>query len=291
MLNNFNLKNSQVGFINLVYNLKILSMSVLKNLRTYLYVLIFPIVVITFIIFYRVSATSTTINPTTVTAILLIQPFTVIFLVNITISEWKNSVFLKRIHSAGVSKLNFLTSIFVFNFILGYIAFILCSTYTFLITGSFLTTSNGGFLKILLDTITVKVVIGILLSAGFIIVTSILLGTIISGIIKSVAFSQTITAIYVILAIAFSDIIMPPEIFAIQPFLIKISYLFPYKHNVWAGLLLVADNSGKWIYNGASMGRLTTSFALKEWIPILTSIIWSILLWIISLFVFKWDGK
>ncbi|ATZ20524.1 hypothetical protein [Mesoplasma coleopterae] len=291
MLNNFKLKNSQMGIVNIIYNLKILSMSVLKNLRTYLYIIIFPIVVTTFIIFYRVSATSTTINPTTVTAILLIQPFTVIFLVNITISEWKNSVFLKRIHSAGISKINFLSSIFIFNFILGYISFMLCSLYIFLITGSFFTTSNGGFWKILLDTMTTKEVFGILLSAAFLIMTSILLGTIISGVIKSVALSQTITAIYVIVAIAFSDIIMPPEIFAIQPILIKISYLFPYKHNVWAGLLLVADNSGKWIYNGASMGRLTTSFALKEWIPILTSIIWLILLSVSSIFVFKWDGK
>lgn len=283
---------SKFGFwINLYYNLKILTKSVMSNLRTYLYLFIFPAAIVTFLIFYKTLGSEITINPVGVVFILLVPPFMIIFLVNVTISEWKNSVFLKRIHSAGVSKHNFIISIFIFNLILGYISFLFCSLFIFFITSAYFRTSQGGFYKILADTITTNTVIGIILGAFLIIVTSIFLGTIISGLFKSVALSQSITSILLIFGLFFSDMILPAERLGVTPVLIHISYFFPYKHNIWVAVLLVSDTYEGWIYSDVPIGRITTSFELTTWIPIVTSIAYSAVLGFFSFLVFKWDAK
>ncbi|PPE06244.1 hypothetical protein [Mesoplasma corruscae] len=283
-------------FLNMWNNIKLLSTSVLKNLRTYLYLIIFPICIVTLVIAYKVVKTENAIYINDICSILILPSFMVIFLVNITISEWKNSVFLKRIHSAGISRNSFLFSMFIFNFMLGIVSFIFTSLYSFWLTSSFFPINQGGkqmgFAEMLFMMMTFKTAMGLIMGVSFCIVISICIGTIVSGVFKSVALSQSIASILMIFAVISSDVFISPEIIAVSRFLVNLCYISPYKHSVWISILLSSDANFKWIYHGAAEGRvLGVSFGLKEWLPVFSSAIYLTLLTFLSIFSFKWNGK
>ncbi|WP_104205623.1 hypothetical protein [Entomoplasma ellychniae] len=149
-----------------------------------------------------------------------------------------------------------------------------------------------GFAEMLFMMMTFKTAVGLIMGVSFCILISICIGTIVSGVFKSVALSQSIASILMILAVISSDVFIAPEITAVIGFLVNLCYISPYKHAVWISILLSSDANFEWIYHGAAAGRvLGVSFGLQQWIPIVSSTIYLIILTFLSIFSFKWNGK
>ncbi|AUB31553.1 hypothetical protein [Spiroplasma floricola] len=293
--NDKNTKENESRFLNesimLWNNLKVISISVLKNLRTYLYIFVLPLAFITAAIFYRTQGGSSEVRVAQIAGFFQISSFFIIFLVNITISEWKNSVFLKRIHSSGVSKTNFLISITLFNFLIGIVSFLVNFAYILiLLTFVIKSTSTQKPLSSELELIDSMGWSGVVLSLIFTLLISIFLGTVISGVFKSVALSQTITTFFILFSIVFSDNFLSPEVMGTVKGLVGVSYLVPYKHSIWIGYLMISNGAKDLIYPPVTT-RLFLSFNLITWLPILTSIIYTSLLGVGAYFTFKWNAK
>ncbi|WP_339020152.1 hypothetical protein [Spiroplasma endosymbiont of Atherix ibis] len=272
-------------------NLKVISISVLKNLRTYLYIFVLPMTFITAEIFYRTQGGHSEVKIAQIAGFFQISSFFIIFLVNITISEWKNSVFLKRIHSSGVSKTNFLISITLFNFLIGIVSFLVNFAYILiLLTFVIKSTSTQKPLVTELELMDSMGWTGVVLSLIFTLLISIFLGTIISGIFKSVSLSQTITTFFILFSIVFSDNFLSPEVMGTVKGLAVVSYFVPYKHSIWISYLMIANGAKDLIYPSVTT-RLYLSFNLITWLPIITSILYTTLLASGAYFTFKWNVK
>ncbi|AHB36778.1 ABC transporter permease [Spiroplasma apis] len=279
-------------------NFLILSTSVLKNFRTYVYVFFVPMIFVVCYTLYAHRTSDEPIKPHNLFLFMMIPTYSIVFLVNITISEWKNSVFLKRIHSAGVSRFEFLLTIWTFTFLLGLLSF-LAGVIIISILGATLVGSKDGNASIAL-TFQLLGYDGwsmILFSVSMNIIICIALGTIISGLIKSVAISQSVTIVLTLFCIVFSDNFLPPSLLALNKWIVYFSYLIPEKHPVWFGMIgtstLFSSEPAKEVLTNIERVRAqgAVSFGFNLWICCVTSIIYPSLLLLGGYFSFRWNSK
>ncbi|AKU79772.1 hypothetical protein [Spiroplasma turonicum] len=278
-------KNSLSDFKN---NFIIISLSILKNFRTYVYVILIPIAFLMIYVWY--NSNTGVYRPPKIFLYLTLPTFAIIFLVNTSVSEWKNSVFLKRIHSAGISRINFFVSLYVFNFILGIISFFVSFLVLMLISLIYFKPSTGPVSE-LIGLWTFKDWMGIMYSLLLSISISISLGVIISGLINSVALSQSITLVVVLFSVVFSDCLLPLELLSKSKALTYMSYIVPHKHSVWTGIIAAASEIPKLAYENPNSPSLVISFGFKLWIPCLTAFLYSTLLIIGGYYSFSWNNK
>ncbi|AKX34282.1 ABC transporter ATP-binding protein [Spiroplasma litorale] len=276
-------------FNNFKNNFIIISLSILKNFRTYVYVFFIPLAFLMIYVWYT-NATSGVFKPPRLFLYMILPTFAIIFLVNTTVSEWKNSVFLKRIHSAGVSRLNFFVSLYVFNFIIGIVSFLMSLIVMSIISLIYFNATNGSFFEII-GLWEFKDWIGIIYSLSLNISISISIGVIISGLINSIALSQTITLIIVLFSIVFSDCLLPLDLMSVSKPLTIMSYFVPHKHSVWVGIIAASSEQVKWAFENPEREGKMISFGFQLWIPCLTAFFYSTLLITGGYFSFRWNNK
>ncbi|WP_342259228.1 hypothetical protein [Spiroplasma endosymbiont of Dioctria linearis] len=227
-------------------------------------------------------------KPTKLFLFMMIPTYSIVFLVNISISEWKNSVFLKRVHSAGISKMEFLLSIWAFNFLAGIVAFIV-GFFTIEILGLLYVKPVDESIASSFGLISFSEWLGILFAISLNILISIAIGTIISGLIKSVALSQSLTIIIIILCIVFSDNLLPIDLMAINKGVVIFSYLFPQKHSVWIGLISSSAKNLSWIIENSD--RKIVSFNYNLTLVSFTGMMYTLVLLTGAYFSFSWNNK
>ncbi|AGR42117.1 hypothetical protein [Spiroplasma diminutum] len=282
------MQNSFIKFNkNFLNNFLLVSSSVLRNFRTYVYLFFIPIFILAIFSWFN-GGINSHYKPTKLFLFMMIPTYAVVFLVNISISEWKNSVFLKRIHSAGISKTEFLLSIWAFNFLAGIVAFII-GICTLEILGLLYLKPIEESISATLNSIKFTEWIGILYAISLNILISIAIGTIISGLIKSVALSQSLTILIVAFCIVFSDNLLPIDLMAINKGIVIFSYFIPQKHSVWIGLISSSANNLNWIMENAD--RKIVSFNYNLTLVSFTGLLYVVLLSIGAYFSFGWNNK
>ncbi|WP_342269264.1 hypothetical protein [Spiroplasma endosymbiont of Aspidapion aeneum] len=277
-------------------NIVMLFASSFKSLRTYLIAFLIPIGFLLMLMLYQTHSGLNQIRIAQLIGYSLIPCFFVIFLINLTIAEWKSSVFLKRIHTSGVSKRNFFISSIIFGLITGILMYCVGLFFIYIIGIVFIrdpldSSINLSYAWRLLSFESwLSIIFGMILTN----LVSILCGIIFSGICKSVSLSQSISILFVAYAIVFSDNFLNPMTIAVSKNLVLFSYLNPFKHTVWTSYLLGCRYNGvfikNWIFDG-STNRLEMSFGLKPYIPPLTSILYIALLSFLGLYSFKWNNR
>ncbi|WP_338984269.1 hypothetical protein [Spiroplasma endosymbiont of Diplazon laetatorius] len=281
-------QNSFIKFNkNFLNNFLLISGSVLKNFRTYVYLFFIPIFFLAVYSWFT-GGNQANFRVPKLFLFMLIPTYSIIFLVNISISEWKNSVFLKRIHSAGVSKLEFLIAIWAFNLIAGLISFGIGILSIYLL-GILYFKPGEESISSLFNLITFGEWMGILYAVFLNIFISIAIGTIISGLIKSVALSQSISIIVVGVCIVFSDNLLPIELMSLNKGLLIFSYFIPQKHSVWVGLIVSSAHKLDWIVENPD--RRYISFNYNLTLVSFTSLIYTSLLMVGAYFSFGWNNK
>ncbi|ASP28457.1 ABC transporter ATP-binding protein [Spiroplasma corruscae] len=270
-------------------NFIIISLSILKNFRTYVYVILIPIAFLMIYSWYT-NAYKGDFKPPELFKYMVIPSFAIIFLVNTTVSEWKNSVFLKRIHSAGISRINFFVSLYIFNFLLGIASFLISVTVMSIISLIYFKPSNGTFFS-LLGLLEFNDWVGMLYSLFLCISISVSIGVIISGLINSIALSQSITLIFVLFSIVFSDCFLPIDLLSLSKPLTYMSYFVPHKHSVWVGLISASSQEVSWAFENPERPGRIISFGFNLWIPCVTAFLYSTLLLVSGYFSFGWNTK
>ncbi len=272
---------------NFFNNFLLVSSSILKNFRTYVYLFFIPIFFLCVFTWFT-GGMNANYKPTKLFLFMMIPTYSIVFLVNISISEWKNSVFLKRVHSAGISKMEFLLSIWAFNFLAGIVAFIV-GFFTIEILGLLYVKPVDESIASSFGLISFSEWLGILFAISLNILISIAIGTIISGLIKSVALSQSLTIIIIILCIVFSDNLLPIDLMAINKGVVIFSYLFPQKHSVWIGLISSSAKNLSWIIENSD--RKIVSFNYNLTLVSFTGMMYTLVLLTGAYFSFSWNNK
>ncbi|ARU91400.1 ABC transporter ATP-binding protein [Spiroplasma clarkii] len=280
---------SKLYFVNIWNNFKIIASSILKNLRTYLYVIIIPIFFLTALFIYQNTNLASEIKISRIVSFLHVPGFMLIFLVNVTIAEWKNSVFLKRIHSAGVSKVNFLISMAIFIFVLGIVSVLISFGYLLILSQIFFKSLHvTAQLRLISFGGWIATWYGVFLTIGI----SITLGIITSGLLKSVALSQTITTLIILFSLIFSDNFLGPEFVGKDKYLTAISYFLPYKYSVWTSFIGASDGLPSLIFNNdVSAFRIHFSFGLNIWAALFSGTGFLALLGVGAHYSFRWNAK
>ncbi|AOG60500.1 ABC transporter ATP-binding protein [Spiroplasma helicoides] len=282
---NFDYKSMMENFRN---NLAIISLSVLKNFRTYVYVIFMPIFFMLIYLWY--SGKSSDLHNVNIFLYMCWPTFAIVFLVNTTVSEWKNSVFLKRIHSAGVSRMNFFVSLYVFNFLLSVLSIMIGFVVLIIASYTYLKSDNYSFFQ-KIGFWSFREWMGIIYSLCLSTCISISLGIIISGLINSIALSQSITILVVLFNIVFSDCLLSLDLLAISKPLNILSYFAVHKYSVWTGIISSSFERKENAFWNAARPVFYTSFGFKMWIASLTGFICSTGLIVGSYFSFRWNNK
>ncbi|AUM62656.1 hypothetical protein [Spiroplasma monobiae] len=272
---------------NFANNFLLISGSVLKNFRTYVYLFFIPICFMAVFSWFT-GGSDSNFRPPQLFLFMMIPTYAIVFLVNISISEWKNSVFLKRIHSAGISKIEFLASIWIFNFIAGFIAF-LFGLLTIYILGFFYVKPAEESISTMLGLISFSEWLGILYAISLNIIISISIGTIISGLVRSVSLSQSISIIVIMACIVFSDNLLSISLMSVNEGLVIFSYFFPQKHTVWIGLISASSGQVGWVVENPD--RLVISFDFNLLLVSFTGLFYTMILIIAAYFSFGWNNK
>jgi ABC-2 type transport system ATP-binding protein len=290
-------KNTFKGYTtNWIKNFIFLFLSTFKNFRTYVYLFLIP-AGLTLALYYMVSWTATSdIARSTVAGFLMIPGFAIILLMNTLISEWKASIFLKRIKVSGTSKVQFLSTIWSVGFVTGLLSlgFTIC---VLLIYGS-TEPYTADWLYRCFDSLEFNGWIGILIGCALILLVSMGISTLISGSVSSIAVSQSISIIVTIVCILLSDIIILPESTAWSPAVVTLGYFIPQRYGAWTTILMSSGANLNWNENatfifGISNVRLddlTISFHSIAW-PIAGGLIWGAGLFTLSIFTFSWSSK
>lgn len=276
-------------------NLNLIFFSVFKSIRTYVYIFIIPLILVTVIFLYQSYGGLNVPLPPIVAGYLLIPGFAVTILLNTLISEWKASIFLKRIHTIGTNRAQFLLSIWLVGYLLGIISIIFCSACITLIA-YIMNGSNNVFVQLFsfLSYGSVGEVLyswlGFIVGASIVIFTSIGLATLISGTFKNIAFCQSLGILVIIVCFVMSDLFLSPQILASSKVATYLSYLIPQKYGVWTVFYAASSGNVNYFIPNPGSERIIISFLRITW-PIIGGILWCIGLYLLSIITFKWNNR
>ncbi|AGM26281.1 putative ABC transporter permease [Spiroplasma syrphidicola EA-1] len=278
-------------------NLSLLFLSIFKSFRTYIYVYVIPIIFLVVIYVFQSYGGINKPLPPIVAGYLLIPGFGIGILINTLISEWKASIFLKRINILGTNKWQFLLSIWIVGYILGMSA-ILLGIFIMLILGEFIGTKNSNifletfsFFNYGSSTQVFMAWFGFFLGCSIVVITSIGIASIIAGALRSVPLCQSLTILILIVCIPLSDLFLGPTIMGEAPkVFIILSYLIPQKYGAWATFLSVAGGNIDYILANPGMKTTMISFT-NLYGPIFGGLGYGLGLLTISFFTFNWNNR
>ncbi len=206
---------------------------------------------------------------------------TMFILCSSSIVEWKNSVFLKRIDSSGISKLSFIFSLWLFYSFISLIGFLLLFAFSFAL-------GQEKYVSALKDMNWNFIILGILLISLMSISLSIFLG----GINSNIGVLQGIVLGIFFISIFMSGMLLSPAMFEKSDITRYITYIIPFKHAVFV-FLYGAYGGGSMtapeaIYNHSGYSR---GYDYTEiWQPIIISLGLILIFLLVSLKTFKWSA-
>lgn len=275
-------------------NLSLLFASIFKNLRTYIYVYIIPIALLLIIYVFQSFGGINKLLPPIVAGYLLIPGFGITILLNTLISEWKASIFLKRIHIIGTSKYQFILAIWIVGYLLG-MSSILLGACLMLALAPAIGTSN-----IFLETFsffsygsTSEIFIswfGFFMAASIITLSGIGIATLIAGAFKSLSLCQSLTILIICAFIMLSDLFLGPTTTSKSSFVVYISYLIPQKYGAWTVFYSSAAGNINYFIDNPTSKLVIISFA-NIYGPLFGGIAYCIGLYVVSLFTFNWNNR
>ncbi len=275
-------------------NFRLLLVSVFKSLKIYVYVFIVPLVLMIGLYSYQTMAGTNQPLPPITAGFLLIPGFGLILGINNLISEWKASIFLKRINLVGTTKTQFLCSIWIVGYLLGLISTIFCGGIAIAIAQAF--RGSNAFIEMFKflnhgpSGNVLKSYLGLFLGITTVIFSSIGLSTLISGAFSNIALIQTLGILLLIFTFIFSDLFFNPKIIAIHKSLIIISYFVPQKYSAWTVFYATSAGNSEYFLPIAGTIKSIISFRNLTW-PIINSILYCLGLFIVSAFTFKWNNR
>lgn len=288
-------KNSSNFLFFLKKNFCLILTSVFKNLKIYIYLFIVPLILSILIFSYQTYAGLNQPLPAITAGYLLIPGFGLILGLNTLISDWKSSIFLKRINLIGTTKTQFLLAIWIVGYLIGLISTLFCTSIIILFA-ELTKNYNNSFLEMFafLSYGSSKEIInawlGFFLGLSTIIFSSIGLATLISGAFYNIALAQSLSILIIIVTFVLSDLFLNPVILAGSKAVIIISYFVPQKYGAWTVFYAVSANNLNYFLPNPGSNKLTISFLNITW-PIINSIIYSFALFYLSIFTFKWNNR
>ncbi|ATZ20468.1 ABC transporter permease [Mesoplasma lactucae] len=204
---------------------------------------------------------------------LMLPPLTVITTLGTGLINWKNSVFLKRIDTTGISKTTFLLSLWTFNLLVGLLG------------------------------VCVQIIVGLIIAQGdavdqynsmnwgwfilgtiFISLMSIGLATLIAGIFSSQSMVQGVTMIIYFLSLFLSGIMIPYTTIGSVKALRIISYFTPY---MYGNAVTSKSIESAWqMFDGPTYQVFT-----EIWQPCVASAGIIVALFAITTMTFKWSSN
>lgn len=275
-------------------NLRLLLVSAFKSLKIYLYVFIIPLVLVILLFTYQTMAGKNQPLPPITAGFLLIPGFGLILGINNLISEWKASIFLKRINLIGTTKTQFLCSIWIVGYLLGLISTFFVGGIVIAYAQSF--PGSNAFIEMFkflnhgTSGEVLKSYLGVFLGITTVILSSIGLSTLISGAFTNIALIQTLGILILIFTFIFSDLFFNPKTIAIHKSLLIISYFAPQKYSAWTVFYAASAGNSDYFLPIGGQHRPIISFHNITW-PIINSILYCLGLFIVSAFTFKWNNR
>lgn len=287
--------NSENFIFFLRKNLWLLLSSVFKSLKIYIYVFIIPLVLLIVVFAYQSYGGVNQPLPPIVAGYLLIPGFGLILGINNLISEWKASIFLKRINLLGTSKSQFLLSIWIVGYLLGLISTIFCGALVTLFAQALNSTKNPflemfAFLSYGTTQEVVNAWLGLFLGISTVILSSIGLATLIAGAFRNIALIQSLGILVIIVTFVFSDLFLNPVMLASVKPLIIFSYFVPQKYGAWTVFYAVSAGNLDYFLPNPGSKQITISFLSITW-PIINSLLYCLGLFLLSLITFKWNNR
>lgn len=295
---NFSWKQTKINWKNFTFflrkNLRLLFSSLFKSLKFYIYVFIIPLVLLIIIFAYQTYGGVSQPLPPIVAGYLLIPGFGLLLGINNLISEWKASIFLKRINLLGTSKSQFLLSIWIAGYLLGLLSTIICGALVTLFAQVLNHTNPFVEMFAFLSYGTAQEVVvgwlGLFLGVSTVILSSIGLATLISGAFRNIALIQSLGILVIAFTFVFSDLFLNPIMLAGVKPLIVVSYFVPQKYGAWTVFYAVSAGNINYFLPNPGSSKIMISFLSITW-PIINSILYCCALFFISLFTFKWNNR
>lgn len=281
-------------FFFLKKNLRLLLVSAFKSLKIYVYVFIVPLILMILLYTYQTMHGTNQPLPPITAGFLLIPGFGLILGINNLITEWKASIFLKRINLIGTTRTQFLCSIWIVGYLLGLLSTIFCGgiiiAYAQVFRGSNTFIEMFKFLKLGTTNEIVKNYLAFFLGITTVILSSIGLSTLISGAFSNIALIQTLGILLLIFTFIFSDLLFNPKIIAVHRSLLIISYLVPQKYSVWTVFYATSAGNSEYFLPIFGQTKPILSFHGITW-AMIGSILYCLGLFIVSAFTFKWNNR
>ncbi|QBQ08030.1 ABC transporter permease [Spiroplasma gladiatoris] len=281
--NSFNLKNkSKIAF----QLFRLISKSFYKNFRGPIFTYVVP-VFFTIIFYYLFSSDLVVNKGSAILGYVVLPCLTTIINLSGSIVEWKNSIFLKRMETTGISRKTFILTIWLFYFLVGFSGVCLELIIGLIIGGNdvieLYKNMNWGFF---------------ILAVSLICLMSIGLATLLGGNLNDEGANQGIALMIYFLCIFFSGVMLDPRLYESTTALRIFTYFIPLKYPVFL-LLFSQYSDGDWKNAGFNNGiwdnrqnpePLYQNFT-STWQPIVGAILIIGLLFLISTLTFKWHRK
>ncbi|WP_425380504.1 hypothetical protein [Spiroplasma endosymbiont of Stenodema calcarata] len=280
----------------LAKNLRLLFASVFKNLRTYIYVYIVPIVFMLGVYMFQSFGGANKLLPPLIMGLLLIPGFGIAILLNTLISEWKASIFLKRIHVIGTSKSQFLLAIWIIGYVIGMSAILFGAIVMLTINAIYSPSGTNDFLEAFSFLSygsfgeAFSAWAGFFLGASIVVLASIGIATLIAGALKSISLTQSLIIIILIFTVFFSDLFLSPSTMAGSKITVIISYFVPQKYGAWTTFYATSDGNINYFLSKPVSVLITVSFN-NIYGPIFGGLGYCTGLFVTSLFLFNWNNR
>ena len=203
--------------------------SVLKTTRTYIYMLIAPIVLMTMVYFLWYQSILKNSRYILITAFTLLPILFLLFLVSYIICEWRDSVFIKQLKNFGISRFQFISALLIVLFTTNFLAVLLVIGYLFFLD-SFRHPHivQTWLFKMHAVDQWMGVVFGIILN----ILVVFFLSLLVSGALKNIYLVQSINILILVFFLFFGDFFIDLG-YATSKFTILVGYFIPQKYLTW----------------------------------------------------------
>ncbi|AHF57966.1 MULTISPECIES: hypothetical protein [Spiroplasma] len=203
--------------------------SVLKTTRTYIYMLIAPIVLMTLVYFLWYQSILKNSRYILITAFTLLPSLFLLFLVSYIICEWRDSVFIKQLKNFGISRFQFISALLIVLFTTNFIAVLLVIGYLFFLD-SF---RHPHIVQIwLLQMHAVDQWLGVIFGIILNILVVFFLSLLVSGALKNIYLVQSINILILVLFLFFGDFFIDLG-YATSKAAIVVGYFIPQKYLTW----------------------------------------------------------
>ncbi|AKX34392.1 ABC transporter permease protein [Spiroplasma litorale] len=276
----FSIKQNMLVFTQLF---KLVGKSFYKNMRGPLFTYIIPIFFTT--LFYFLFSSSYSSKGTAILGYVALPCLTILTSLSSSIVEWKNSIFLKRVDTTGISKKSFVLCIWVFYFLVGWSG-VLVELVAGIAIGQndvleLYKNMNWGYFILAISLIN-------LMTIG--------IATLIGGNLSDSGANEGISMIIYFICIFFSGIMLDPRLYETSEGIRIFTYFIPLKYPV--SLLLFSQyKKGDWNSAGFNTGRwddnqpITFADFTSTWQPVVGSLLIIVFLFVITSLTFKWHKK